>query len=381
MLYERRAIMRRTLFLIVLVLMAAALLPAQADTEIFEAPKQIVVTFTGDCTLGSDPAVRGQKNSFEAYIDQYGYEYPFEKVRQYFEQDDLTVINLEGTFYDIEANRAEKTYTFRGPTDYINILTSSSVEACSVGNNHILDYGKAGMESTLAALDGAGIGWFGTTEYCNGAYVYEKDGAKIGFVSIYISDWWTPGMPTLIQQHMTDLRANGCGLIVACMHGGVEYDTRHEMNQEKMADKLIASGADVVVGNHPHSIQGIREQDGACTLWSLGNFSFGGNTKVVVSRKKSPNYGKINLNTYIAQFTFSFDENNRYLGHQLNIIPCYVSGSGTEDNNYQPVPVTGKDAEKVLKAIQDDTPYRRLTLNPYVEGVGAVQDFVPGPVR
>ena len=170
-------------------------------------------------------------------------------------------------------------------------------------------------------------------------------------------------------------------LIIACIHVGVEYDTRHDMNQEKMADAFIRYGADVVIGNHPHSIQGIREQDGFCTLWSLGNFAFGGNASIVISRKRSPNYGNLNLNTFIAQITFSFDENNRYLGHQMNLIPCFVTGTGTEANNYQPIPVSGADAEKVLKAIQDDTPYKRLLLNPYVEGVGAVQDFVPAPVR
>ena len=372
--------MRFSAFFLVLLLLVSCAAPGFADVEIFQAPKQIVVTFTGDCTLGSDARVRDQKSSFDAYIGQYGYEYPFEKVRQYFEQDDLTVINLEGTFYDIEANKADKTYTFRGPTDYVNILTASSIEACSIGNNHILDYGKAGMESTIETLEKNNIGWFGATEYCDGTYIFEKDGVKIGFYSIYYSDWVTV-IKIAAKDSIEALKEAGCNLIVACIHVGVEYDTRHEMNQEKMADAFIRYGADVVIGHHPHAIQGIREQDGVCTLWSLGNFSFGGNSSVVVSRKKSINYGKININTYIAQFTFSFDENSNYLGHQLNIIPCYTTGTGTEKNNYQPVPVTGTDAEKVMKAIQDDTPYRRLLLNPYVEGVGAIQDFVPAPVR
>lgn len=372
---------RLACLLAVLTLLVSAAPPVRATTAYYDAPKQITVTFTGDCTLGCDPRERGQKTGFEAYIEAYGYEYPFEKVKQFFEDDDLTVINLEGVFYDIEANRADKTYTFRGPTDYARILPLSSIEACSIGNNHILDYGKAGLEATIKALENENVAWFGTTEYCNGSYTFEKDGVKIGFVSVYISDWWTPGTPTVIKEDMDALRESGCSLVIACMHGGVEYDYKHELNQEKMADRLIAYGADVVVGSHPHTIQGIREENGACTLWSLGNFAFGGNSKVDISRKRSPNYGKINVNTFIAQFTFSFDENGRYLGHQLNIIPCYTTGTGDDNNNYQPIPVTGKDAEKVIKAIQDDTPFRRLTLNPYEEGVGALQEFVPAPVR
>ena len=365
------------LFIALILLLCSAAVPGLADTEIYQAPKQVVITFTGDCTLGCDPLERGRSSGFESYIDQYGYGYPFEKVRHIFEQDDLTVINLEGTFYNSDANAApDKTYHFRGPTDYVQILTEASIEACSIGNNHILDYGVPGMESTIETLEQRGIAWFGTTEYCNGTYIYEKDGVKIGFYSIYYSDWVTV-IKTAAKDSIAALKEAGCNLIVACIHVGVEYDTRHDLNQEKMADAFIRYGADVVIGNHPHSIQGIREQDGVCTLWSLGNFAFGGNSSVVISRKKSVNFGKININSFIAQFIFSFDENNAYLGHQLTIIPCYTTGTGTEKNNYQPIPVTGTDAEKVMKAIQDDTPYRRLLLNPYVEGVGAVQEFVP----
>ncbi len=375
--------MRRIVAFIVSLLLLAAALPAGAEAAP-DAAKQIVISFTGDCTLGCDPRERGAATGFEAFIEKYGYEYPFEKVKHIFEADDLTVINLEGVFADSDAGRVEKTYSFRGPTDYAKMLPLAGIEACSIGNNHILDYGPAGQQSTIEALEANGVAWFGTTDGgADGVYIFEKDGVKIGFVSIFISDWWIPGTPTVIKQHMLDMKEQGCSLIIACMHGGVEYDVRHELNQEKLADQLIRYGAEIVIGSHPHSIQGLREQDGVCTLWSLGNFAFGGNSSIVISRKRSPNYGKINLNTFIAQFTLSFDEHNAYLGHQLNIIPCFVSGADpdTEKNNYQPVPVSGRQAEQVLRAIQDDTFPRRLKLNPYVEGVGAVQDFVPAAPR
>ena len=73
------------------------------------------------------------------------------------------------------------------------------------------------------------------------------------------------------------------------------------------------------------------------------------------------------------QFTLSFSDEGEYLGHQLNIIPALPSGN-KENNNYQPVLATGADAETVMARIQHDT---RFTLNPYVEGVGAMQDFIP----
>ena len=372
--------MRRIVSFFLLLALLCASLPALGETVPEGAATQIVLTFTGDCTLGCDAKERGSTSSFETYIEKYGYGYPFEKVKQFFEQDDLTVINLEGTLYDFDANpKPNSNYHFRGPTDYVNILTESSIEACSLANNHMMDYGVAGLQSTIQTLENAGVHWFGTIN--NGAaasYVFEKDGVKIGFVSVYISDWWVPGTPTAIKNQIQAMKDGGCSLVIACMHAGVEYDKRHDKNQEKMADQLIRYGAQIVVGHHPHAIQGIREANGICTLWSLGNFAFGGNTGVYVSRKKNAHYGEINLISCIAQFTLSFDQGGRYLGHQLNLIPCHVSGT-VDYNNYQPVPVTGAEAENVIKAIRDDSSPRRL--NPFAEGVGAVQDFVPAPMQ
>ncbi|MBE5787126.1 MAG: CapA family protein [Clostridiales bacterium] len=356
-----------SLLLALLMLMSGAALAAAEipPAEIFQAPKQIVVSFAGDCTLGCTPLSREhEENNFEALVEKNGLEYPFAKVREIFEQDDLTIVNLESTFYDSENNRAQKTYTFRAPTHYADILTLGSVEAVSIGNNHALDYGRAGQESTIQALEARKIGWFGTNEYASKTFIYEKDGVKIGFVAAYISYWWSKGAVDVIKADFAELEEADCDLIVACIHGGVEYDLRHDTNQEKMADRFIKYGADIIIGHHPHTIQGLRVQDGISTLWSLGNFSFGGNTEVRT------------MNTFIAQFTFSFDDENQYLGHQLNIIPCHVSGT-EEENNFQPYPVTGKDADAVIKAIQYDV--KRLKLKPYVEGVGAIQEFVPAP--
>lgn len=360
--------MRLTAFFtaLMLLLLCGGALGESTAAEIYQAPKQIVVTFVGDCTLGCTPLERGQESGFETFIERNGMEYPFAKVRDIFLQDDLTVINLEGTFYDYEANRADKTYTFRAPASYAEILPLSGIEAVSIGNNHALDYGAVGLNSTIKALEEQNISWFGTNEYANGTFIFEKDGVKIGFVAAYISYWWGKGNAAIIKQCFEELKREGCALIVACIHGGVEYDLRHDTNQEKMADAFIRYGADIVIGHHPHTIQGLRVQDGRTTLWSLGNFSFGGNSQLRT------------LRTFIAQFTFSFDKSGQYLGHQLNLIPAHVSG--TQDyNNYQPVLVTGAEAEAVIKAIQYDV--KRIKLKPYVEGVGAIQEFVPAPAK
>ncbi len=361
---------------------------AEEAAEIYQAPRQIVITFTGDCTLGCDIPQRGLDTSFEAYVEKYGYDYPFANVREIFEQDDLTVINLEGVFKDDDTYKkdhgARGGYNFRAPTSYAQILPLSGIEAVSFANNHVLDYGAPGQMSTIEALEQQGTAWFCTNENVDHTYVFEKDGVRIGFVAAYISDWQNTylNVRDLIKQDFETLRAAGCQVIVACMHAGNEYYSYHDKDsnsayQEQFANALIRYGADIVIGNHPHTIQGMTVEDGRTILWSMGNFCFGGNAQI-----KTNKMNESCILTYIAQFTFSFDEDGVYLGHQLNIIPCHTSGA-TEYNDYQPHLISGKEAEFAVYCVQRDTfPYSvRNRIKPYVEGVGAIQDFVPAPRR
>ena len=368
--------MRRIALFLTLILIVSLLPSALADAVKYEAPKQIVISFAGDCTLGIDDRERGKATSFDAFIQQYGIDYPFEKVKDIFAQDDLTVVNLEGTLYNSDAGRAQKTYAFRGDTSYVEMLKNASIEACSLGNNHSMDYGMAGFQSTTETLDANGIGWFGSDNEFNQTFVFEKDGIRIGFVSMYEKSWWEK--LGILGAAFEQLRAQNCDLIIGYPHAGIEYDVRYDRGggQDKLVGKMLDFGCDLIVCNHAHTIQGIRQEGDKTILWSLGNFVFGGNSKIKNNAMGEPtNY------TYIAQFTLSFDENNKYLGHQLNIIPCVVATGkdkgGDLRNYYQPAPATGKDAEIVLNAIKRDRTPGNLNINPYVEGVGALQDFVP----
>lgn len=330
--------------------------------EVYQAPIQIKITFTGDCTLGNTPLQRMQARNFEKTIAQEGLEYPFAQVRALFEQDDLTVANLEGVFYDYEANRVEKKYNFRGPTAFAAILPLGGVDAVSLGNNHTLDYGVQGLRATVNALEEAGVAWFAATEDASQTFIFEKDGVKIGFVSANIAYWRELGRKA-VQAQFAALKEAGCQAIVGCIHGGVEYMTYHDLNkQERMADSFLSYGADVVICNHPHVVQGMRVQEGKTTLWSLGNFVFGGNPKIRA------------LECLLAQITFSFDAEGTYLGHQVNLLPAHISGE-KDYNNFQPCLVQGAEAEAVLRLMERDL--QGVTLRPYREGVGAVQDFVP----
>ncbi|MDD4079797.1 MAG: CapA family protein [Eubacteriales bacterium] len=349
--------MRRTLAMALVCLIALSCLPAKAGGDVVE----VVVTLAGDSTLGSEEHIRRNLLSFDSFIAARGYDYPFKKVQSIFAGDDVTVINLEGVFYNHSANRAEKTYNFRGPTDFARILPAGSVEAVFVGNNHIIDYGIQGFRSTIAALEEVSVPWFAATNMLSNTWILEKGGFKVGFTGAYNATFG--GFRDQMVKDLQTLKDAGCDAIVAVMHAGAEYSPVRVKSQERLAKWYVENGASVVVGHHPHVVQGMDIIGGVSVVYSLGNFSFGGNAQLRATQ------------ALLAQVTLRFSREEGYLGHQVNLIP--VSPSGTADyNNYQPVILRGDAARAVIELAQRDTPFE---LAPYVEGVGALQPFVPAP--
>ena len=117
----------------------------------------ITITATGDCALGA-LQYHGYSKSFHQFYDKYGESYFFEKFYDIFSQDDLTIVNLECVFTD-ESDRVDKKFNIKGHPHYTGILTSSSVEVCSLANNHTEDYGPASFEDTKSALDAAALAY------------------------------------------------------------------------------------------------------------------------------------------------------------------------------------------------------------------------------
>lgn len=328
------------------------------------AERTITLTFVGDCTIGGEDRLKEFDYSFDGYVRQYGYDYFFEKVQSVIAHDDLTIANLEGCFINYESAAVKKTYNFRGSKDFVNVLTGSSVEVVGVANNHIMDYGYDGVNHTISTLDAASLPWFGTNDAVQRTWIYEDGGVRIGFVGMETSYWYYRHR-NLLKGQVEELRAAGCDVVICVMHGGEEYKAKHQPMQTKFAHTVLEYGVDIIVGHHPHVLQGIEVIDGKTVCYSIGNFVFGGNAAI-----RAPY-------TALFQFTLTFSDEGEYLGHQLNIIPALPSGE-KEFNNYQPVLASGEDAEAAMAQIQYDT---KFTLNPYVEGVGALQDFVPAPVR
>ena len=321
---------------------------------------EVVLSLAGDCILGSDEPLHNADDSFVGIMKANGndFSYPLALAQDLFANDDYTLINLECVLTDKKQGRNKDLYTnFRGPASYVNILTEGSVEGVSLSNNHALDYGQLGLRDCQASLDSAGIQWAYNTTY----FTFECKGIRFAVFSFrryYMETYYT-----WLEKEMARIRSEeDIDFIIVCLHHGVEYETRHnDYDQERFAHHAIDYGADLVVGTHPHVLQGIEVYKNRLIFYSLGNFSFGGNKEA----KEAANP------TAVMEVRLTFSQNELY-SSQLIIHPFHESGTSPK-NNYQPTPVSGEEAQDVMKRLQDDTPF---TLNPYIEGEGAVQDII-----
>lgn len=281
---------------------------------------RVVLSFTGDMLLASLHGQRAAGN-FLDYAAKQDPTYFLQNVRPIFEADDFTVVNLENVLTDQNLSPREKTttpaYWFRSPTASTSILTSSSVEAVSLSNNHINDYGPKGRQDTVRAVAAAGLeyGSDGRTFYL------EKNGYRI---AVICHGLWSEGQAGTILRRIQDAEADSDFQIVF-YHGGAEGVHTPEPWRIRASRRLIDGGADLVLGNHPHVLQPRELYKDKEILYSLGNFCFGGN-------RKPEN------RTIIYQLILSIQD-GVLAGTASEIIPCYVHTGGTV-NNYCPAPIT-----------------------------------------
>lgn len=291
--------------------------PVDSNTQ---SNQTYTLTFVGDCTLGTMPEWMSYTGCFTQIVKQ-NYDHPFNNVRSYFENDDCTFINLEGVFAN-EGKAEDKQFTFRGPTDYINILTGSSVEVANLSNNHTFDFGQAGYNSTVQILKENGVRYIprsGTSLYTT------PSGLTIGMYGVYFN---------LDEKDMKAdiamLRAAGADIIVAAAHWGIEREYIQNSYQTSMAHKLIDAGVDIVWGHHPHVLQPIEIYKNGIIYYSLGNFSFGGN------------HNPSDKDTAILQQHIIQHADGTITLGTLNVIPCRLS-SATNKNDFQPTPYDKND--------------------------------------
>lgn len=292
-------------------------------------PKTFTVTLGGDTTLGSTDDLRKRDDCFENVAQEKGYGWFFSGLADLFGSDDLTLVNFEGTLTE-ETAKKEKKFNFKGPAEYTDILTLGSVEAVTIANNHTLDYGTKGREDTIANLENAGI-----TVSGNGILgVFDKNGVKVGMTGYCFP--YKDGKKD-ISKDVKALREMGCQIVIASFHWGSEYRADFTGEQRTIGRAAIKAGADIVVGHHPHIVQGIEAYEDTYILYSLGNLVFGGNV--------DPD----DRDAYAARLTFTVYE-DRCDPPQVTIVPLRLTEL-EDGTDYRPIVAEGEEADRIVSRI------------------------------
>ena len=299
-----------------------------------DEPVTITVSAAGDCTLGTDEFFDWSDSLPAKYEEVGDPAYFFRNVQPIFAQDDLTIVNFEGTLTESE-EREDKQFAFKAAPAYAEILTAGSVEAANMANNHSKDHGEQSYTDTIKALEDRGITTFGYDRLA----VMDIKGVKVGLLGTYVLREGL-GIKDSMIANLESLKEQGAQIIIASFHWGSEKAYEPDSTQIELAHAAIDNGADLVLGHHPHVLEGIEEYQGKNIVYSLGNFCFGGNAY------------PSDMNTMIFQQTFTIKDGELQQDNVKNIIPCRIS---SEDgyNNYQPTPAEGEQKDDILQKIEE----------------------------
>lgn len=292
--------------------------------------------------------------------------YPFIKIKSLLESADLTFANLESPLSD----KAKRVGAFLAPTAFANGVKWSGIDAVSVANNHALDAGIEGLKDTLNTLAQQNLAAIGGGENLDSArrpFIFAKNGVRLGFLAYTMSEnsgnssYAQPNRPgvmstefSLIQTDIQKLRQQ-VDYVILSFHWGLNNGEKPPFWVRHLAHKAIDSGADIILGHHPHYPHGIEMYKGKPIIYCLGNFIFGHNHPFWTDN-------------FLARFTLTPKEIKK-----IEILPV----AGENQDLAQPFLVNGKRSRKLLEAVQQQT----LALKTRMNIVGEIGVINPGTAQ
>lgn len=314
----------------------------------------LTLSFIGDNILGDYYGSQGETlNWYFAHKINKDYGYFFAEVKEILQNDDMTLANLEGPLTTHDKDRLIKPFAFKGDPSYVEILKLGSIEAVNIANNHTRDYGMQGFKDTQLHLQNAQIHYSGEGILS----IYEIRGKKIGMAG---HRGWNLAIKTQVKNEIEALRNRGADIIIFSFHWGEERKHYPNGIQKELGRYAIDCGADLVIGHHPHVLQGIEEYKGKKIVYSLGNFVYGG-------AKNPPDKDSI---IYQVRFAFgakqsqlkTLSKDTIFIHNQKvqkfatlpkwselhSFIPVLISGE-RHKNNYQPIIAQGEAKQRILE--------------------------------
>lgn len=243
------------------------------------------VTFmaVGDIMLGDSPVCHGF--GVNSMIQKYGPLHPFEHVSMVLREGDIVFGNLEVPVsrFDEKVDSFERVQ-FRGQPESIKGLVASGFDVVSVCSNHTMQHGKVALVEMVEHLNASGIEFVGVEDdepNMKNLCILERQGVRFAFLAYnfrpqqYFLDppsWKTPSLELIKKE--THSVADSVDHVIVSLHWGDEFVEYPSPKQVRMAHDLIDHGVTLVVGHHPHIVQGVEQYKDGLIAYSLGNFVF-----------------------------------------------------------------------------------------------------------
>jgi poly-gamma-glutamate capsule biosynthesis protein CapA/YwtB (metallophosphatase superfamily) len=319
----------------------------------------------GESTAGSDPTVTlsfagdtMMSGHVETRLRENGFDFPFVHVTSLFQHDDVTVVNLE-TPVTTRGTPAAKTYVYKSPPEAVPAMKTAGIDLVNLANNHSMDQGVEGLLDTMRVLDENEIAYVGAGADAARAYapvLVERNGITIAFFGfsrvVPEVSWYAgknkPGLavsydPARAVEAIRAARSKA-DLVVVIAHWGKEKVDLPVDHQKELARAYIDAGADLVVGSHPHVLQGFESYHGKWIAYSLGNFIF--------TRAAEPKTWE----TMVLQATCT-----KQGDCTLKMLPYHAELG-------QPVPMNEADGARLLKRIESISTHVRIDPDGSVHG-------------
>lgn len=292
---------------------------------------------------------------------EYDFSYVFDDIKEHIETADLAIGNLETTFAGKDRGYASYP-TFNTPEILAQDLKELGIDVVSTANNHSLDTGYKGIESTIDYLDEAGIlhtGTYKSVEDQENIVIKEVNSLKFAFLAY---TYGTNGIPVpsgreycinlidkeLIKTHLDLAKNLKPDVICVNMHWGIEYQNSPNAEQEELANFLFENGVDIILGSHPHVLQKMESKEillsngefkNGFVIYSLGNFMSGqtkANTRNSIILKldiiKEGSTGNLRFENidYIPIYTYTYPNFKNYKVLDIRkVIQNYEDGTNT----------------------------------------------------
>lgn len=295
----------------------------------------------------------------EDVVKEKGFDFPYQYVKPLLQDMDFTIGNLETPLTTRGTPAENKSFVYKSPPKMALAMAAAGIDIVNLANNHSMDQGEEGLLDTFQALKSANVNYIGAGRNSKEAYtplMVERNGIKLAFLGLsrVIPDesWYAwrnkPGVATTYEgtkaQAAKAIKAakKEADIVVVIVHWGEERTDEPIDTQKELAKLYVDSGADLVVGGHPHVAQGFEQLKGKWIAYSLGNFIF--------TQAANPKTWE----TMVLQAECKKDGTC-----ELKMIPFFT-------NVGQAIPLKGERGQKVMKRLEGMSPGIRIDQNGYI---------------